>query len=106
MLTSLVIVKTPYAPEGAIDPLDLDHDPTFKSSDYRALAERICSDIVWNDDAGHGEIEGHVASLEVTDACLFLNFEDAIATNIVQSLTAQMLELGAVVLDADSAEAL
>ena len=106
MPTSLVIVKTPYAPEGAIDPLDLDNDPSFKSGDYRALAERICSDVVWNDDEGQGEIAGHAAALIATDACLFVNFDDDVATKVVQSLTAQMLALGAVVLDGDSAEAL
>lgn len=106
MPTSLVIVKTPTAPEGAIDPLDLDNDPSFTSADYRALAERICGDVVWNDDEGQGEIEGYFASLTATDACLFINFGDDVATSVVQRLTAQMLRLGAVVLDADSAEAL
>jgi hypothetical protein len=105
MPTSLVIVKTPYPPEGAFDPLDLDNDPNFKSGDYRALAERICS-VVWNDDEGQGTIAGHVAALTATDACLFINFDDDVATNVVQNIAAQMLGLGAVVLDADSAEAL
>ncbi|GFE78415.1 hypothetical protein GCM10011487_04150 [Steroidobacter agaridevorans] len=106
MPTSLVIVKTPYSPEGAIDPLDLDNDPSFKSGDYRALAERIASAIVWSDDEGQGEIGGHAASLIATDACLFINFDDDVATDVVRNLTVQMLELGAVVLDADSAETL
>lgn len=84
----------------------LDSEPTFKSGDYRALAERISNDVVWDEDEGQGEIAGQVASLTATDACLFISFDGDVATSVVQSLTAQMRELGAVVLDADSADTL
>lgn len=66
----------------------------------------MSADVVWNDDEGQAEIAGYAASLMTTDACLFVNFEDDVATDVVQSIAAQMLELGAVVLDADSAETL
>jgi len=104
---NLVIVKTPWSPEGLTDPLELDSDPAFTTTDYQGLAAQLCANVTWQGNAGTAQVAGHDVTLESTDGCLFLNFlQPDVDLDVVMDLTASAAALGVVVMDADNADIL
>lgn len=68
------------------------------------MAEKLCSEVTWNGDEGAGSLFGHAGTLVSTDAGLFVNLRTLLTTKQLHALSALASALGAVVVDADSAE--
>ena len=107
MTLSFLVVISLDPPETVTDSFNLVSDEGVNADGYRQLAAGICTNVIWASDSGEGHVSGFKVSMEPTDACLFLTFQEPdVPPDVIRSFIISASKLGAVVMGAESAEIL